>query len=332
MKNTCTQLREVVSAVHEFKVSGFCVTAASIAADDMPPAASRCVVDGHGWEIRFHPTLYVFLGHNYCPGLDLVFLGESREGVTAMLSGKERKTVPKAFHRPMDRSFPIYLGVGKALDGFKSCALTVECAVTVFREREPEGTAFPVPTSDLSWHLGELLQSRAGADVTFSVSGESIAAHKGVLAVRSPVFMAEFFGEMKEKESHLVEIQDMNAMLCFIYTDAVPELDQAPEAAATMALAQHLLAQGDVRAQAHPWQVGIDVGTVASTLALAEQQNCARLKAKCIEFIAGGSHENLDAVLATDGYKHLVASSPLVLTELLKAAHGKKRSRSPDER
>ena len=88
MKNTCTQLREVVSAVHEFKVSGFCVTAASIAADDTPPAASRCVVDGHGWEIRFHPTLYVFLGHNYCPGLDLVFLGESREGVTAMLSGK----------------------------------------------------------------------------------------------------------------------------------------------------------------------------------------------------------------------------------------------------
>ena len=183
--------------------------------------------------------------------------------------------MPKAFHRPMDRSFPIYLGVGKALDGFKSCALTVECAVTVFREREPEGTAFPVPTSDLSRHLGELLQSRAGADVTFSVSGESIAAHKGVLAVRSPVFMAEFFGEMKEKESHLVEIQDMdaavfNAMLCFIYTDAVPELDQAPEAAATMALAQHLLVAAD--------RYGIDrlkamcerrlaLGKLASTLA-----------------------------------------------------------------
>ncbi|KAG2629467.1 hypothetical protein PVAP13_3KG468404 [Panicum virgatum] len=75
----------------------------------------------------------------------------------------------------------------------------------------------------------------------------------------------------------------------------------------------------------------MDAGTVASTLALAEQHGCSRLKAKCIEFIAGGSQENLDAMLATEGYKHLVASSPSVLAELLKAAHGKKRSRSPDD-
>ena len=76
----------------------------------------------------------------------------------------------------------------------------------------------------------------------------------------------------------------------------------------------------------------MDAGTVASTLVLAEQHGCSRLKAKCIEFIAGGSQENLDAMLAMEGYKHLVASSPSVLAELLKAAHGKKRSRSPDEK
>jgi len=78
----------------------------------------------------------------------------------------------------------------------------------------------------------------------FHVSGESFAAHKVILAARSPVFKAEFFGGMEERSSDSVEIKDMDAavfrsMLHFIYTDMAPEL----EAAATMA--QHLLAAAD---------------------------------------------------------------------------------------
>jgi speckle-type POZ protein len=69
----------------------------------------------------------------------------------------------------------------------------------------------------------------------------------------------------------------------------------------------------------------IGIGTVASTLALAEQHNFSQLKAKCIDFISGGSSENLKAVLETEGYRYLEASNPSLLTELLKAAHGKKR-------
>ena len=60
-----------------------------------------------------------------------------------------------------------------------------------------------------------------------------------------------------------------------------------------------------------------------TTLALAEQHKCSLLKAKCVDFIAR-SPETLDAVLATEGYNHLVASCPLVLTELLRAAHGRR--------
>ncbi|CAL5067757.1 unnamed protein product [Urochloa decumbens] len=356
MNHSCTHLREVVSSVLQIKVDGFCVTKANIN-QDTGCVRSRCTLDGHDWEIRFHPAFYVFDYTNYCPGLELVFLGESSNGVTAILSGKIttsgagdikpwteiKATVPKSFSRPMDRSSPIYIGVGTARDDFRSCSLTVECSITVFRERGLEG-AIPVPASDLPRHLGELLRSEAGADVTFAVSsGESFAAHKGVLAVRSPVFMAEFFGHMKEKDAQVVEIRDMDAavfraMLGFIYTDAVPELDdKAPEAAVT--LVQHLLVAADVYGLdrlkvmcERRLALGLDVGTVALTLALAEQHNCSRLKAKCIEFIAGGSQENLDAVLASEGYKDLVATSPSVLAELLKAAHGKKRSRSPDDK
>jgi speckle-type POZ protein len=122
----------------------------------------------------------------------------------------------------------------------------LECTVTVFRDLQ----AISAPSSSLPQHLGELLASQAGSDVTFTVSGESFPAHKNVLAARFPVFMAEFFGETQEKSSGRVEIKEMGAplfgaMLRFVYTDAVPELDEKPAeaatATATTTLAQHLL-------------------------------------------------------------------------------------------
>ncbi|KAL6842080.1 hypothetical protein ACP4OV_028059 [Aristida adscensionis] len=147
--------------------------------------------------------------------------------------------------------------------------------------------------------------------------------------------MAEFFGHMEENSSGLVEIKEMEAdvfksMLHFIYTDSVPELEEKLEVETN--LAQHLLVAADRYGLdrlkiicERRLTLGIDVGMVATTLALAEQLNCSKLKASCIEFIAGASPKNLDAILATEGFKHLEASSPSVVTELLKAAYGKNR-------
>lgn len=54
------------------------------------------------------------------------------------------------------------------------------------------------------------------------------------------------------------------------------------------------------------WQseTGADVTFLVSrsSLALAEQHDCAQLKAKCLEFITEGSAENLDAVVATEDF------------------------------
>jgi len=95
-------------------------------------------------------------------------------------------------------------------------------------------------------------------------------------------------------------------------------------------MAQHLLAAADrygldrLKAICEAKLAGcVDVGTAATTLALAEQHGCALLKAKCVDFVTG-SPETLDAVLATEGYAHLAASCPLVLAELLKSARGRK--------
>ena len=65
----------------------------------------------------------------------------------------------------------------------------------------------------------------------------------------------------------------------------------------------------------------IDVSTVVTTLALAEQHRCQGLKEACYEFLK--SPKTLDAVMATDEFQHLVKSCPSALFELMSklAAH-----------
>jgi speckle-type POZ protein len=132
----------------------------------------------------------------------------------------------------------------------KDDALTVECTITVLKEVEVPAPVkeVRVPSSNLLQHLISLLHSGTGADATFVVSGDSFPAHKNILAARSPVFMAEFFGEMKERSSGHIKVKEMEgatfkAMLHFIYTDMVPELDEQLETATVMA--QHLLVAAD---------------------------------------------------------------------------------------
>ncbi|WVZ90306.1 hypothetical protein U9M48_036616, partial [Paspalum notatum var. saurae] len=297
------------------------------------------------------PFAPVELSHRgYLPGVAvLVFLGDPRVGTaTATLSPRlveYRSTEiwpsladgkPSRFKRPLDRSPQLYILGGTARDVQAPCLVTVECTITVTRD--------PLPAPNLDQHLGELLRSTDGADVTFAVAGESFAAHKSILTARSPrsMFKAEFYGEMEERTSRRVEIKDMDAdvfgaMLRFIDTDNMPQLllhrnkeEAIDEHGTVVVMAQHLLVAADRygldRLKAiceRRLSLGIDVGTAASTLALAEQHGCERLKADCIDFIAGGSPENLHAVLATEGYKHLEASNPSVLTELFKVAKGR---------
>ncbi|KAK1612561.1 hypothetical protein QYE76_036234 [Lolium multiflorum] len=234
--------------------------------------------------------------------LDLVFLGEPRPrsdpiratfacrlvDQSGVLQPSQERSVSREFNRPCACSAPVVLMERYDLpeSGYLiGDSLAVECSITVLKELPvPTIPAIkvipPLPPTNLHQHFSELLQSGTGADVLFIVSGESFAAHKLILSARSPVFMAEFFGEMKENSSWLVELEYMEAavfkaLLHFIYTDTVPELDQELEAVVT--LAQHLLAAAD------------------STLAI------------------------LNAVFATEGYEHLAASCPLVLADLVKS-------------
>jgi speckle-type POZ protein len=59
----------------------------------------------------------------------------------------------------------------------------------------------------------------------------------------------------------------------------------------------------------------IDVGTVATILALADQHHCEGLKKACFDFLAAPA--NLRAVVATDGFQHLSKSCPSLMVEVI---------------
>ncbi|KAF2298654.1 hypothetical protein GH714_024512 [Hevea brasiliensis] len=213
----------------------------------------------------------------------------------------------------------------------KDC-LQVHCSVGVVKSHTegPKTYSIAVPSSNIGQHFGQLLESGKGTDVKFEVDGEVFAAHKLVLAARSPVFRAQLFGPMKDQNTQLIKVEDMEApvfkaLLHFIYWDSLPDLEELTglnSKWASTLMSQHLLAAADrygldrlrVLCEANLCE-DVAINTVATTLALAEQHHCFQLKAVCLKFVA--MPENLRAVMQTDGFEYLKESCPSVLTELL---------------
>jgi speckle-type POZ protein len=316
-------------------------------------ASKVCAVGGHDWRIEFHPKVKDSSNHyasnDYWIMFRVQLTSKSTSGVAASFScrlmdprrsgsyGSGEMIKSSMFYE--GRSLDIFL-IRSDLEGSRSeyvkdDCIFVQCAINVLLGEPNDPAAVgavsrpvaSVPSCDLNQQFGELLRCQKGADITFLVSGEFVKAHRSVLAARSPVFMAELFGDMKERASPCIEINDMDAevfrtFLYFVYTDTIPILDQKGEHETL--LAQHLLDAADryglerlKRICVEKVCTDISVDTVATTLALAEQHGCSSLKSKCLKFILA-TPENLYAVAATEGYKHLEASCPSILTELLK--------------
>ncbi|CAL5011152.1 unnamed protein product [Urochloa decumbens] len=179
---------------------------------------------------------------------------------------------------------------------------------------------------DMPECLGRLLEQGVGTDVNIHVGDETFAAHKIVLAMRSPVFKAQLYGPMRGKVEQDLSIDDMQpavfrALLRFIYTDSLPIIGGQYEDD-RREMVCHLLIAADRYGMERLKTIcqgilckALAVHTVADMLALADQHHCSMLKDACMEFIF--SPNRLGDVVESHGYAKLRTTCPSVLVEIL---------------
>ncbi|KAE8718041.1 BTB/POZ and MATH domain-containing protein 3 [Hibiscus syriacus] len=344
---------ETVNGSHQFTIKGYSL------AKGMGPgkciASDIFTVGGYDWAVYFYPdgknpedtAIYVS-----------VFIALASEGtdVRALFeltlvdqSGKGKHKVHSHFDRALE-SGPYALKYRGSMWGYKRFfrrttleasdyikddCIIMNCTVGVVRTRieGPKQCSIRVSPSDMGQNLRALLESEIGCDLIFQVGDETFKAHKLILAARSPVFRAQFFGLVGDHNMDKVVVKDVKpsvfkAMLLFIYTDKLPDMLEITGSAATCVpinIVQHLLAAADlynldrlkVLCEAKLCEE-LNADTVATTLALAEQHHCAQLKAVCLKFAATSA--NLGAVMQSEGFRPLEESCPSLFSELLKAS------------
>ncbi|CAM0874023.1 unnamed protein product [Alopecurus aequalis] len=333
-KIASTVVAQPMCGSHVFKIDGYSRARGFDSGTYLTSATF--FVGGHRWCIKYYPVAQPIFAHHAELSIRLHHKDANRVNAQykiTLLDQDGHPTRPtytgsstfsdKAGHS----GFPLFVKWKEFEDSvcLKDDVFRVMCDVTVIKDVVTQDIPLcvVVPPSDMHQHLGRLLSTGDGADVTFQVGGEIFAAHKCILAARSSVFMAEFFGPMKEKTTSSARIDDMEAkvfgsVLHFIYTDSPPEVDKDN----TVAMSQHLLVAAD-RFNLERLKLmcegnlckHIDVDNIATTLALAEQHGCRGLKEECFKFL--NFPGVMKAVVATDGFEHLKNSCPSILEELI---------------
>uniref|UniRef100_A0A0E0Q1E0 BTB domain-containing protein n=1 Tax=Oryza rufipogon TaxID=4529 RepID=A0A0E0Q1E0_ORYRU len=219
-----------------FNVNGYSATKAMAKHEHV--SSKRLTVAGYAWEIHYTP------GHDahwhYWVAFKLVFLGIGEQAQRAGGDDDDNDAgaikaccLSHAFGSANESSPWVLLVKRRELEasGFiTGDSFAVRCTITVLSKNTINSAE---PSPDLHLQLGELLRSGRFADVEFIVSGVSIAAHRCVLAARSPSLAAAVLkgGTRKKDGSVRVEVKDdmragvFRALLHFIYTDTLMELD-----------------------------------------------------------------------------------------------------------
>ncbi|CAL4997642.1 unnamed protein product [Urochloa decumbens] len=313
---------EMARGTHSFKIAGHSLHKGLGVAKCIN--SSTFSIGGHKWRIRYYPDGFKEESKEYLA----VFLKivSDNEGVRCRFYNDAKCWGTNKFmSRSMLEQSP-YL---------RDDCIVIECDVTVIKKPIVEDTTIAsdfevqVPPSDMSETFGKFLDSKEIADVTFKVKGEVFHAHKAVLAIRSPVFMAELYGPMRDEGRTGINVIDMEpavfrALLHFIYKDSLPSMDDL-DGGDSEEMIKHLLVAADRYGLERMKLIcesmlskRLDVKSVAITLALADQHHCSKLKDSCIGFI--NSLNRMDDVLASQGYAHLKRACPDIFMDIWERA------------
>ncbi|XP_020190728.1 BTB/POZ and MATH domain-containing protein 1-like [Aegilops tauschii subsp. strangulata] len=342
LRSTSAIIARAVSGHHLLKIDGHSQT--KVVTNSSYIKSCTFHVGRHAWRIKYYPNGQGSDNANYISvfiqlasvSTDLPFKPDKGISAQCVLSLLDRagKPVP-SYTLTFDRSFTTPQGewgwhkfiTRSELENsgcLKDDCFTLRCDITVTELRAEETGDHDF--TDLRW-------KKEGADVAFHVGGETIVAHRRVMAARSPILKAAAEAEllgMSEREKKapmaIVRIDDMEAkmfkaLLHYISTDALPdEMDKGDEAATAMA---HGLLEAADRYKMERLKLicedmlckRVSTGTAITTLVLAEQQHRQRLKAACIDFLI--SPNNMKVILENGGFKHLQRSCPSILMDLI---------------
>ncbi|KAF5467349.1 hypothetical protein F2P56_017179 [Juglans regia] len=348
--DTCSIfVSETVNGSHRFTVQGYSLAKGMGVGKYI--MSDTFTVGGYDWAIYFYPdgknpednSIYVSVfialasdGADVRALFELSMLDQSGNGNNKVHSHFQRALESGPYTLKYRGSMWGYKrffrrNLLEASDYLKDDCLVMYCKVGVVRNHLecPKLRAISVPPSDMGQGFKTLIESEVGCDVVFQVGNETFKAHKLILAARSPVFRAQFFGLVGNPNIDKVVVKDIDpfifkAMLLFIYTDKLPDVEEIESTAicSSSVMVQHLLAAADlynldrlkVLCESELCKV-INIDTVATILALAEQHHCPQLKAICLKFTANA--ENLGAVMKSEAFRHLEGSCPSLLSELL---------------
>ncbi|KAM3261474.1 hypothetical protein ACQJBY_052252 [Aegilops geniculata] len=337
--STCTPVEET-QGTHVFNILGYSKHKGMGHGVDGLIRSGVFSVGGHDWEIFFFPDGYQGHGLDYIS----VFLVLSSNNAKVRASCDMRlvdrhtgfsstvhKTGPRIFSSrdiskfaPQSNCFIRHSEIeGSAY--LRDDRLMIECVVTVFKKPHVTQTKpFPkidMPPADMTEHVSKLLEEKQGFDVSFIVGGETIEAHRFVLAMRSPVFKAELYGSMLEaRPGQCITIMDIQpdvfkALLHFIYTDCLPSREDTEMVRLLLVAAdRYAMDRFKLVCQSILCE-DLNKDTVAITLALADQHNCHQLKNACLEFIELSNFTS--ALVATRRLKDIKKTCPSFIVDEL---------------
>ncbi|KAJ8673609.1 hypothetical protein QAD02_004871 [Eretmocerus hayati] len=160
--------------------------------------------------------------------------------------------------------------------------------------------------------LEKLFLDEKYSDVRLATcGGESLVAHKCILAGSSPIFAAMFEHDMIESKLNVVDIDDveldvLKEMLRFIYARKVENLDKV--ACGLLAAADKYEIQGLKEICARKLEEIVGVGNVVEILVLADRHNVQQLKRRAMNFV----RVHVEEVVESAAFKQLVCDDVVI--------------------
>ncbi|EPS58617.1 hypothetical protein M569_16196, partial [Genlisea aurea] len=233
LDSSSRSVNETVKGSHHFTICGYSL------AKGMGPgkyiSSDTFSIGGFDWAIYFYPdgknpedsSIYVSVfialaseGTDVRALFELTLLDQSGNGKHKVHSHFDRALESGPYTLKYRGSMWGYKRFFKrssleASDFLKDDSLAMNCTVGVVRTRieRPMSYSVPIPPSDIGQNLMYLLDSELECDLDFEVGEEMFKAHKLVLAARSPVFRAQFYGPVGNPHCDKVVLDDMEPLV-----------------------------------------------------------------------------------------------------------------------